>query len=119
MDPEEITAADLNPEFVHIQTLTKGRVFGLSDLILGQQTSFCVVSNGADCLLINKQMFQEHMPEALYRQLRMDLCPYPTEEELQKGLKVSVDWQAYKGITLANTLSFVKKRKAFERWLKT
>ncbi|KAK3762835.1 hypothetical protein RRG08_040529 [Elysia crispata] len=118
-DPGEITAADLNPEFVHIQTLTKGRVFGLSDLILGQQTSFCVVSNGADCLLINKQMFLEHMPESLYTQLRLDLCPYPTEEELQKGLKVSVDWQAYKGITLANTLSFVRKRRVFERWLKT
>nr|KAG5711428.1 hypothetical protein BaRGS_025855 [Batillaria attramentaria] len=110
-EPDDITAADLNPEFVHVQTLTKGMVFGLSDLILGQHTSFCVVSNGADVILVNKNLYHDHASEALLRRMRQDLCPYPSEEELQTRLQTSVDWNAYRQTTLADTLKSVRMRK--------
>jgi hypothetical protein len=46
---------------------------GLSDVILGQNTSLCVVSNGADVFLINKQLFLDHAPEALLRKMKQDV----------------------------------------------
>ncbi|XP_071081611.1 uncharacterized protein [Haliotis cracherodii] len=110
-DPDDVTPADLNPEFVKVQTVTKGQVFGLADLLLGQQTSFCVVSNGADCLLINKQLYMDHVTDDLARRTRQQLCPYPSEETLQRSLQTSVDWNAYREVTLANTLKLVKERK--------
>ncbi|XP_067683150.1 uncharacterized protein [Haliotis asinina] len=110
-DPDDVTPADLNPEFVKVETVTKGQVFGLADLLLGRQTSFCVVSNGADCLLINKQLYMDHVTDDLVRKTRQQLCPYPSEEALQRSLQTSVDWSAYREITLANTLKLVKQRK--------
>ncbi|XP_046561131.1 uncharacterized protein LOC124270147 [Haliotis rubra] len=110
-DPDDVTPADLNPEFVKVETVTKGQVFGLADLLLGRQTSFCVVSNGADCLLINKQLYMDHVTDDLERRTRQQLCPYPSEEALQRSLQTSVDWNAYREVTLANTLKLVKQRK--------
>ena len=46
---------------------------GLSDLILGQNTSLCVVSNGADVILVNKQLYFEHASEGLLRRMRQDV----------------------------------------------
>ncbi|KAK7102621.1 uncharacterized protein [Littorina saxatilis] len=111
-DPDDITAADLNPEFVHVQTLTKGMCFGLSDLILGPQTSFCVVSNDADVILVNKQMYQEHASEGLLRKMRQDLCPYPSEEEIQTKLQTSVDWASYRQSALADTIKGMRLRRS-------
>uniref|UniRef100_A0A1I8IJJ1 Cyclic nucleotide-binding domain-containing protein n=1 Tax=Macrostomum lignano TaxID=282301 RepID=A0A1I8IJJ1_9PLAT len=44
------------PEFVHMQTLTRGAVFGLQDLFKPDQPSLCVVSNGAECLLLRQSV---------------------------------------------------------------
>ncbi|XP_076468998.1 uncharacterized protein LOC143299595 [Babylonia areolata] len=110
-DPDDISAADLNPEFVHVQTLTKGMCFGLSDVVLGQDGSFCVVSNGADVLLVNKHLYQDHASEGLLRRMRQALCPYPSEDDLQSRLQTSVDWDAYRQTTLADTLKSVRRRK--------
>ncbi|KAL5014615.1 hypothetical protein ScPMuIL_008885 [Solemya velum] len=110
-DPDDITAADLNPEFVHVQTLTKGHVFGLAHLILGDQPSFCVVSNSADCILVDKQFYRENASESLIRKMRNELCPYPTEVDLQHSLQTSVDWSAFRKETLASTLRYVRSKK--------
>ena len=46
------------------------------------------------------------------------LCPYPTEEELQERLQVSVDWQEYKKTTLIQSLAHVTSRKLMRHALK-
>ena len=46
---------------------------GLADIILEEQTSFTIVSNGADCVLINKQFYLENASEKLLRKLRQDV----------------------------------------------
>ncbi|XP_041349461.1 uncharacterized protein LOC121368779 [Gigantopelta aegis] len=107
-DIDDVTAADLDPEFVMVQTLTKGQTFGLVDVILGKQTSFCVISNGADCLLINKQFYLDHVSEPLFRKIRHELCPYPTEEELQNELQISTNWEFFKKNVLHSALNHVK-----------
>ena len=42
---------------------------GLADIILGPQPSFCLISNGAECVMINKEFYKEHCPQALIRKL--------------------------------------------------
>ncbi|KAL4227119.1 hypothetical protein ACF0H5_015092 [Mactra antiquata] len=115
---DDAKPADINPEFVHVQTLTKGQVFGLTDLIIGDQPSFSVVSHGADCLLINKNFYLEHASEKLLREMRQELCPYPTEEELQERLQVSVDWQAYKKIMMLESMENVSNKRLMRAALK-
>ena len=46
---------------------------GLADIVLEEQTSFTIVSNGADCVLVNKQFYLEHASEKLLRKLRQDV----------------------------------------------
>ncbi|PAA86556.1 hypothetical protein BOX15_Mlig008304g2, partial [Macrostomum lignano] len=84
------------PEFVHMQTLTRGAVFGLQDLFKPDQPSLCVVSNGAECLLLDKAFFLEHSPRQLLDRLRNRVTHYPSRAQLQTRLQERVNWEAYK-----------------------
>lgn len=117
-DPDEYTLADLDPEFVRVQTLIKGQVFGLSDLILEQKTNFSIVSNGADVILIDQQFYLKHAPEKLISKMRQELCPYPTDDDLQSRLQQTVDWDAYRTDTMSNTLQFLQTRRQLRHSLK-
>jgi len=44
---------------------------GLADIILGQQTSMCVISNGAECILLDKDFYLHHATDALIQRLRL------------------------------------------------
>ncbi|CAH1783796.1 unnamed protein product [Owenia fusiformis] len=103
----ELTEADLDPEFVQIQTISKGETFGLPQLIFPSQPSLCVVSNGAECILISKQLYMASASAELRTRLRKSVCPYPTDDELQESLQVKVDWGAYKSKTLTDALKFL------------
>lgn len=117
-DPDEYTLADLDPEFVRVQTLIKGQVFGLSDLILEQKTNFSIVSNGADVILIDQQFYLKHAPEKLISKMRQELCPYPTDDDLQTRLQQTIDWDAYRTDTMSNTLQFLQTRRQLRHSLK-
>jgi hypothetical protein len=48
---------------------------GLSDVILGGQPSLSVISNGAECILLDKQFYEQNAPEALLQRLRFyEVC---------------------------------------------
>ncbi|XP_033746453.1 uncharacterized protein LOC117331715 isoform X1 [Pecten maximus] len=110
-DMDDLTEADLRPEFVEVQTLTKGHVFGLAGIILEPQPSFCVVSNGADIILIDKDFYIHHTSDVLKNKMRQELCPYPTDEEMQNKLQQNVDWSAYRTETMSQTLDYLKTRR--------
>ncbi|XP_052781786.1 uncharacterized protein LOC128218217 isoform X2 [Mya arenaria] len=109
---------NVNPEFVNVQTLLKGQVFGLADVVLGEQPSLSVVSGGADVLLLNKQFYLEHASEKLLRDMRNELCPYPSDEELQARLQVSVDWHHFRKATLCRSVEAVTARRQMKHSLK-
>ncbi|OWF52537.1 uncharacterized protein LOC110447650 isoform X2 [Mizuhopecten yessoensis] len=108
---DDITEADLRPEFVEVQTLTKGHAFGLADLILEPQPSFCIVSNGADIILIDKEFYVNNASDALKNKMRQELCPFPTDEEMQNKLQQNVDWSAYRTETMTQTLDYLKTKR--------
>ncbi|XP_052260754.1 uncharacterized protein LOC127864903 [Dreissena polymorpha] len=104
---ESLSDLDLNPQFVQIKTLIKGDVWGLADLMLDKQPSFIIVSNGADCVQIKKSFYLQNCSEKLQRDLKQSLCPYPSDDNLQESLQISVDWNAHRKSELEHTMGQV------------
>ncbi|CAC5387320.1 unnamed protein product [Mytilus coruscus] len=77
----ELTEADLNPQFVHVQTITEGQTFGLQYILYKNQVqpSFIVISNGAECVKINRR-----------------------DEYMQDRLVTQMNWASYKDILINN-----------------
>ena len=42
---------------------------GLADIVLGDQPSLCLVSNGAECIMLKKDFYMDHCPQSLLRKL--------------------------------------------------
>lgn len=107
---EPLSDVDLNPEFVQIQTLIKGDVWGIADLMLDNQPSLIILSNGADCVLISKSFYKQHCSEKLQRQLKQDICPYPSDDDLQDSLQLNVDWNEHRRCELVDTVQRVRSQ---------
>ncbi|KAL8560972.1 hypothetical protein ACOMHN_061186 [Nucella lapillus] len=95
-DTKKVTKPSPAAMFVNIQTLTKGMVFGLSDLFCENQPSMTLVSNGAECVSISKKLFLEHASHAFLTRIREDIYPYPSEEALQENLESQVVWDFHR-----------------------
>ncbi|KAH9512473.1 hypothetical protein Btru_038515 [Bulinus truncatus] len=74
--PHITSEADLNPQFVIVQILTKGSVFGLAQCLFTDQPSLSVVSNGADCILMDKKFFLSNCSNGMMRRLRQEVSIY-------------------------------------------
>ncbi|KAL5013245.1 hypothetical protein ScPMuIL_007515 [Solemya velum] len=103
------TEADMNPQFVIVHTMTRGDVFGLEHILFQYQPGLCLVSNGAECIMINKKLYRDQAPDSLLDRLQHELSPYPTDRDLQDELEAQVNWKVYKAITLHNVMDEKKK----------
>ncbi|XP_070552935.1 cyclic nucleotide-binding domain-containing protein 2-like isoform X3 [Ptychodera flava] len=96
--------------YVQLQKLVEKDTFGLIPLILGEieggSMSTALVSDGAECILINKKFFLQHLTQKHRKKLRLMLRPYPTESSLQQRLQDQTNWQAYKSMMLSTFPSF-------------
>ena len=66
---------------------------GISELILGQQPSFCLTSGGAECIMLNKDFYLQHASEALVRTLRLEVSDFYLQhasEALVRTLRLEV-----------------------------
>lgn len=92
-----LTEKDIRPMFVQVQVLERGQYFGLTKHVFPEQAgTFCIVSNGAECIMISKKFFFDKANEAALHNLREVETLLPPEEELQEGLQEYVDWKAYR-----------------------
>ncbi|KAI3378758.1 hypothetical protein SNEBB_010395 [Seison nebaliae] len=85
--------------YVHIQTLSEGNVFGLHDIVFGSTQGSMpttLISDGTECILINRKFFTEHLSEKLIRRMRIEMTPLPTELELKRKFQEFIDWTIYK-----------------------
>ncbi|XP_071961592.1 uncharacterized protein [Antedon mediterranea] len=103
--------------WVTVQTLTKGSVFGLAELAFGLQPSFAVVSNGAECILLSKKLYLEHVDSHMMTKLRTEEYPYPTDEEMQAQLEVEMKWEEFRIGTLKKTVNIKNAEKSSKRSL--
>ncbi|KAL5011779.1 hypothetical protein ScPMuIL_010330 [Solemya velum] len=90
--------------FVQIQKIGPREVFGLEPIVfdvIQQSTSCTLISDGAECILINKKFFRQHLSDQVAKRIRKTIRPIPTEESLQKKLQVKTNWEAFKTMTLS------------------
>lgn len=51
---------------------------GLYDIVLGKQPSFCVVSNGAEVIMIDKDFYSENLNERILKKIRNEVSQVGT-----------------------------------------
>jgi hypothetical protein len=105
--------------FLELFKLKEGDVYGLQDLILNRSTDnkpspAMLVSEGAECILINKRYFMECLsPNALIK-LRFLITPYPSDDKLVSKYFHSFAWQNFKSDSFTKTLNRVKQEKKYK-----
>ncbi|KAK3099955.1 hypothetical protein FSP39_012490 [Pinctada imbricata] len=91
--------------YVQIQKLGPRETYGVEQVAfgrIGRTTSTILVSEGAECILINRKFFQQYLSDEEAKRIRRTLQPIPTDESLQQKLQDKTNWEAYKAITVVN-----------------
>ncbi|TNN18575.1 Cyclic nucleotide-binding domain-containing protein [Schistosoma japonicum] len=85
--------------FIELKILEPNSVFGLESIAFepfGGTTSVSLVSNGAECVAINKQFFVENCPTNFLNWLRSKVQPFPSVDELESKLNTYRQWKIYR-----------------------
>ncbi|PVD38550.1 hypothetical protein C0Q70_01166 [Pomacea canaliculata] len=106
------TDVDLNPTFILVQVLERGQYFGLSQVVYPDQPSVCLVSNGAECVVLSKRFFLDHASDTCVRQAKQSECPYPSEDMLQSQLQDYVNWEAHRARVYRRLVTDIRHRQA-------
>ncbi len=87
---------EIHDKYVYfkIDTLTEGKMFGIHHLVLSdddsenqiqsKDTTLMLISEGCDCILINKERFINHAPDNADIHLKKIISAYPTDEYLKE-----------------------------------
>ncbi|KAK6172958.1 hypothetical protein SNE40_016508 [Patella caerulea] len=95
--------------FVEIQKLGPRDTYGLESVLFGmmrQTTSTSLVSEGTECILINRKFFLQHLSEDVAKIIRTKIRPLPTDCVLQQKLQTKTNWEAYKALTVADHIIY-------------
>ena len=73
--PEDVIDEDdeedvLQPVHINVRQLTKKDVFGMEPHLYSNQPSLTLVSNGAECLMLNKKFYLENANEECMKWLK-------------------------------------------------
>uniref|UniRef100_A0A094ZH46 Cyclic nucleotide-binding domain-containing protein n=1 Tax=Schistosoma haematobium TaxID=6185 RepID=A0A094ZH46_SCHHA len=71
----------------------------------GGTTSVSLVSDGAECVAINKKFFIEHCPTNFLNWLRSKVQPFPSVEELESKLNTYREWKIYRNHVVRDSTS--------------
>lgn len=102
---------DVGKVFVQIQKLGPKETFGLEQTtfsMMGQTTGCSLVSEGAECILINKKFFLHHLTDDVAKKIRKTIQPIPTEASLQQKLQDKTNWDAFKTRTITSLMLYKK-----------
>ncbi|XP_071961593.1 uncharacterized protein [Antedon mediterranea] len=96
---------DRQINYLKIDTLEKGNVFGVLDLVFGEQSKLSLVSNGAECVLISKKFFTQHCNEETMKDISEHMRPYPNDETSRRDLKEKLNWRKKRDLTMQDVVS--------------
>ncbi|KAK3100723.1 hypothetical protein FSP39_024272 [Pinctada imbricata] len=105
--------------FVKIQNLGPRDTYGVEQVAFGQigpTTSTVLVSEGAECILINRKFFRQYLSNEMAKKIRRTLRPIPTDESLQQKLQDKTNWEAYKSRTVENQVMFGQLQDSWHRY---
>ncbi|KAK6180869.1 hypothetical protein SNE40_008844 [Patella caerulea] len=97
--------------YIQMTKLGRGDVFGLEQVVLkdiSESTSSTLISEGAECIIINKQFFRKLLTQQSANQIRKKIQPFPTEERLRQKLQTQIDWEEFKNLTILDFIDFNK-----------
>ncbi|XP_074650097.1 uncharacterized protein LOC141905196 isoform X3 [Tubulanus polymorphus] len=98
--------------YIQVQKLGPKDTFGMVPIafsMMHDTMSMILVSDGAECVLISKKFFMQHLNEGHHKRLRQSIQPYPTQESLQQKLQDQLNWEAYKLATVQKELIYNTK----------
>ncbi|KAK3611132.1 hypothetical protein CHS0354_014877 [Potamilus streckersoni] len=107
----------LDKVFVQIQKLGPKDTFGLEHAafsVMGRTTGCSLVSDGAECVLINKTFFLQHLTDDVAKRIRRTIQPIPTEESLQQKLQDKTNWEAFKSKTVAQYFMYKRQLQDYD-----
>jgi len=97
---------------IEVAVLTPGEVFGLSavvfkeqrDLVVEESAPVSLVSNGAECILLNKEFFIDNATFEMRQNIVADIRPYPNESTFVENYWKQMDWNVLKREIYLDTL---------------
>lgn len=112
-EEEDITKND--SVFVKLALLQSKDVFGLDTLtgwgsedlddMLNESPTTCLVSKGAEVVMLSKKVFLKYINETVRNNLRESIRAYPREQKLQENFQNKLDWEDYKS-SLVDTVLY-------------
>ncbi|ELU00748.1 hypothetical protein CAPTEDRAFT_202142 [Capitella teleta] len=119
-DCEVVSARDattrLHTSKPFMSRLSKGARFpqlhivGLADIFCGPQSSFCLVSNGAEVILINRKFFLEWLPSSTKQKLQNEVYPFASDKEMLSSVEGQMRWTSYKKTVSDRVLANLRRR---------
>lgn len=101
--------------FVKLALLQSKDVFGLDTLtgwgsedlddMLNESPTTCLVSKGAEVVMLSKKVFLKYINESVRNNLRESIRAYPREQKLQENFQNKLDWEDYKS-SLVDTVLY-------------
>ncbi|XP_061164366.1 uncharacterized protein LOC133173402 isoform X1 [Saccostrea echinata] len=100
--------------FVKLALLQSKDVFGLDTLtgwgsedlddMLNASPATCMVSKGAEIVMLSKKVFLKYINDNVRNNLRESIRAYPREQKLQENFQNKLDWEDYKSSLISNVL---------------
>lgn len=95
----------LREVFLELPKLSVGQIFGLNDVIFDREldqytSSFMLVSEGAECVLISRRYFQKHLHPHTWFKLRISSPIYPNDDYFVDKYFNSFIWKDFKQKTV-------------------
>eukprot|EP00057_Strongylocentrotus_purpuratus_P009719 XP_011664193.1 PREDICTED: uncharacterized protein LOC582848 isoform X1 [Strongylocentrotus purpuratus] len=98
-----------NSIFLKLRRCVTGEVFGLNSVLfksVGGSPSLTLTSEGAECILISKNFFLQHLTETAKDRLLRTVPPWPAEARLQELVQEHADWDRYKSAMMGDIVTF-------------
>ena len=100
--------------FLELFKLKVGNIYGLQETVLNRgtdnkPTSAILVSEGAECLVINKRYFMKFLAPRSLIKLRFLITPYPSDNKMVKKYFNEFEWKDFKTKCFSKTYKKVKR----------
>jgi len=95
---------DISQKFLKIQSVYPGETFGFEDILFDSQPNMQLISNGCECILIQKDFFIQNSTTEYLKKLRRVIYPFPELKEIEANYAKHVKWKKYTNNVLNKTL---------------
>ncbi|XP_071950952.1 uncharacterized protein [Antedon mediterranea] len=99
--------------YIQLGKLNVGDIFGMAELIFKDiLVPLCsaLVSDGAECILISKRFFIQHLSDDLREHYLRTIRPYPSPDVLQHQFHLNAEWERFKKSTLMKSVDKIRTK---------